>query len=104
MKIFMLIALCLGFSLVKAQTVKEWTQQKKTQIEYLLQQIAAQQIYLGYLKKGYTIVQKGSGLIRAVKDGRFQLDKAHFDGLININPTVARLVEAAATLKLAETI
>ena len=39
---------------VKAQTFAEWFQQKKTQKIYLLEQIAALQIYTGYLQKGLT--------------------------------------------------
>lgn len=46
-----------------AQTFAEWFDQKSTQKKYLYQQIAALQIYSGYLHKGYTIAKGGLGSI-----------------------------------------
>jgi hypothetical protein len=46
-----------------AQTFAEWFKQKSTQKKYLLQQIAALQVYGGYLKKGYQIAGHGLGSI-----------------------------------------
>jgi hypothetical protein len=43
-----------------AQTWREWTKQKETQIKYLVEQIAAFQTYLGYVKQGYDIAHKGN--------------------------------------------
>lgn len=43
----------------RAQTFAEWFAQKKTQKKYLLQQIAALQIFSGYLKQGYQIAHNG---------------------------------------------
>lgn len=52
----------------KAQTFAEWFEQNKTQKKYLLQQIAALQVYSGYLKQGYEVATKGmtsiSGLLK----------------------------------------
>ena len=42
-----------------AQTLAEWVSQKVTQKKYLLQQIAALQVYSGYLSKGYSIAKDG---------------------------------------------
>lgn len=58
----LLLALLLsGFSgTVQGQTWGEFFQQKKTQKRYLLQQIAALQVFIGQAKKGYDLV--GSGL------------------------------------------
>lgn len=46
-----------------AQTFAEWFSQKKTQKKYLLEQIAALQMYSGYVKQGYNIAQHGLGTI-----------------------------------------
>lgn len=81
--------------LTKAQTVEEWTQQKKTQKEYLLQQIAALQIYLGYVKKGYEVVDKGLTTIRNIKDGDINLHRDFFGSLKQVNPIIKKYARVA---------
>jgi len=50
-KIFLLIII--SFSRTSyAQTWNEWFNQKKAQIQYLLGQVAANEIYIGYAEKG----------------------------------------------------
>jgi hypothetical protein len=46
-----------------AQTFAEWFKQNSTQKKYLLQQIAALQVFSGYLKQGYQIANTGLGSI-----------------------------------------
>jgi hypothetical protein len=58
-----------------AQTANEWFKQKKTQTKYLIEQIAALNVYLKTAKKGYDIAQRGLTLIGDIKDGSFQMDK-----------------------------
>ncbi|MBK8310917.1 MAG: hypothetical protein IPL04_08535 [Chitinophagaceae bacterium] len=54
-KIFVMLGIYfLSFTSVNGQTLAEWTQQKKTQKKYLLQQIVALQVYIGYAKKAIT--------------------------------------------------
>lgn len=72
----------------RAQGIKQWFSQKKTQTEYLVQQIAALKIYTGYLQKGYQIAKTGLNTIGDIKDGHFKLDQVFFDGLKTINPNV----------------
>lgn len=48
---------------VKAQTFAEWFQQNSTQRKYLLQQIAALQVFSTYLKQGYRVADNGMGSI-----------------------------------------
>ena len=48
---------------VRAQTFAEWFQQKSTQKKYLLQQIAALQVYAAYYKAGNNIAHNGLGSI-----------------------------------------
>lgn len=83
----------IGFALfvvtsVKAQTLQEWTQQKKTQIKYLLQQIAANKVYIEYLQKGYSIANRGITTIRKIKSGDFDLHYDFLSSLKAVNPTI----------------
>ncbi|OJV51057.1 MAG: hypothetical protein BGO31_11195 [Bacteroidetes bacterium 43-16] len=73
---------------VQAQNFNEWFRQKKTQKKYLIQQIAALQVYKGALKKGYNIVEGGLNVISDLKDGEFNLHKNYFDGLNRVSPYV----------------
>ena len=80
------------------QTAGEWTRQKKTQIKYLLQQIAANKIYLGYLDKGYFIASKELTTIRNSKDGDFNLHRDFFGSLHTVNPTIKNSGKVAAII------
>lgn len=75
-----------------AQTpnTKEWTSQKKTQREYLMQQVAALKVYTRYLKKGYDIVNKGLTAIGDIKNGTFNLDQDYFNSLRNVSPVIRK--------------
>ena len=70
------------------QTIEEWTQQKQTQIKYLLNQIAANKVYIGYLQKGYSIASKGLSTIGQIKNGEFTLHQDFFNRLLSINPAI----------------
>ncbi|MEP7375300.1 MAG: hypothetical protein ABI675_18005 [Chitinophagaceae bacterium] len=85
------ILLLLSVSLfVGAQNSQEWTQQRKTQKKYLLQQIAALQVYLGYVKKGYTVAGKGLTTIRNIKNGDFNLHRDFIGSLKQVNPKIKK--------------
>ena len=64
-----------------AQTWKEWFNQKKTQKEYLIKQIAALKVYVTYLKGGYDIAQKGLNIVSDIKGRNFGDHKEHFGSL-----------------------
>ncbi len=64
-----------------AQTTAEWLQQKKTRIRYLVQQVAAFQMYLNDLKKGYRTVKNGLGVIDDIKHCDFDLHHDYFSSL-----------------------
>ena len=88
MKIYILI-LSLVFSiLVNAQTLAEWTEQKKTQIQYLLDQIAANKVSIDYLEKGYEIARTGLNTIQNIKKGDFNLHRDFFGSLEIVNPKI----------------
>ncbi len=89
-----LIGISLSGSLC-SQTLAEWTQQKKTQQKYLLQQIEAFRIYLGYAKKGYDIVQKGLATVQNIKDGEWNLHKDFFEALSIVNPSVKKYAKVS---------
>ncbi|MEN5232512.1 hypothetical protein [Sphingobacterium faecium] len=82
-----------------AQNFNEWFRQKKTQKQYLLQQIAALQVYKGAIKKGYHIVEDGLNLISDVQDGEFSLHKDYFDRLNRVSPYVKQYPKIAAISK-----
>ncbi|MEQ7801794.1 hypothetical protein ABDJ41_18510 [Pedobacter sp. ASV1-7] len=84
---------------VQAQTWAEWFKQKKTQKKYLLQQIAALEVYAGYLKKGYKIVDGGLSAIRDITHGEFNLHNAFISSLKQVSPAIrkdARIAEIIA--------
>jgi len=87
-------------SVAQTTLLKEWFGQKKTQREYLLNQIAALQVYIGYAKKGYEIYDKGLSMIGSFKNGEFNLHNDFFLSLKGINPEIARYAKVAATVQL----
>lgn len=79
-----------------AQTFAEWFSQKKTQKKYLLEQIAALEVYVNYARKGYKIVGDGLGLVRDISRGEFSLHDGFLKGLRLVSPVVkgdARVAE-----------
>ncbi len=93
--LFLLLSLHLFTPSTDAQTTDEWFNQNSTQKKYLLQQIAALQVYLGYAKKGYNIVTGGINTIRDIKKGEFNLHRDFFNRLKNVNPKISRYVKVA---------
>lgn len=73
---------------IKAQTFGEWFRQSATQKKYLLQQIAALQVYIGYVQKGYSIAKQGLNTISDIKNGEFNLHKDYFNSLKTVNPKI----------------
>ncbi len=94
-KIFLLASLCLAMLCSNAQTSAEWFRQRETQKKYLLQQIAALKIYLGYAEKGYEIASKGINAVRNIKKGDFNLHRDFFVSLKEVNPKISNLAEVA---------
>lgn len=72
----------------KSQTWDEWFNQKKTKLKYIAQQIAAFQVYAGYLKQGYDIVQEGWSAINDIKHGDYDLHNDYFNSLKHVNASV----------------
>lgn len=85
----------LWLSPITAQTASEWFNQQSTQKKYLLQQIAALQVYISYAKKGYNIVSSGLNTIRDIKKGDLNIHNAFFNSLKAVNPKIARYQKVA---------
>ncbi|WP_052265937.1 hypothetical protein [Pedobacter kyungheensis] len=88
---------CFGGA-VQAQTFGEFFNQKKTQKKYLLEQIAALQLYLSYAKKGYQLVDGGLQTVRDITSGEFSLHGAFISSLKAVSPAVRKNVKVAEIL------
>lgn len=101
MKKIIVIALLLSVvTLGNAQTFAEWFNQKATQRKYLIQQIAALKVYIGYVTKGYSIAKKGLNTIQDIKHGDFNLHSSYFTSLITVNPKIKRYAKVADIIAL----
>lgn len=87
-KIVGIVLLMLVSAMLQAQTLSEWVRQKKTQKKYLIEQIAALQVYLGYAKKGYEIAGTGLSTIRDITGGEFKLHDLFIRGLKKASPAI----------------
>ncbi|WP_462265671.1 hypothetical protein [Mucilaginibacter sp.] len=72
----------------RAQTFAEWFQQKSTQKKYLLQQIAALQVYAAYYKAGNNIAHNGLGSITGSLKSENGLHTTFYSNLNNVSPVV----------------
>lgn len=68
------------------------------QIQYLVQQIAELQVYLGYLKKGYNIVQTGIHTIRDIREGELNLHSFYYNSLNSVNPRIKHSVQSVGII------
>lgn len=99
-RIWILLLLLVVYACANAQTWEEWTQQKKTKIKRLMEQIAANQVYIEYAQKGYKIVSGGLHTIRDIKNGDFRLHLGFVDSLKVVNSNIknrARVAEIIAS-------
>jgi hypothetical protein len=88
-KLLLILALISLPELVHAQRFREWLRQKKTQKEYLIEQIAQLKLYLELTEKGYKIAKEGLTAIADFKEGEFKLHKNRFDTLRIVNSKIA---------------
>ncbi len=99
-KILLLLVASMVSLLCFSQTWDEWFRQKKTQKKYLLEQIAALRVYLGYAKQGYSIAKKGLGTINDIKHGDFHLHDGYFNSLKAVNPEIKNYAKVADIIAL----
>ena len=72
--------------------------QSKKQRKALLEQIVKLQIYLGYVKKGYNILDKGLTTIGSVKNGDWTLHRLFLDKRKLVSPKVKSYTRIAAII------
>src|SRR4051812_14383767 len=94
-KVAITLVILIAFKESSAQTFDEWFKQKKTQKKYLIEQIAAFQMYLGYVQKGYSIARKGLTTIGNIKKGDFNLNNDFFSSFKSVNPTIRNYSKVA---------
>lgn len=94
-KLLILFLLTTIVTTTQAQTFSEWFRQKKTQKKYLIQQIAALQVYIGYAQKGYSIAKEGLNTIGDFKRGEFNLHTGYFNSLKSVNPKIKQYAKVA---------
>src|SRR6185436_16805017 len=94
-RIVIIILIVVSGASAYSQTLAEWTQQKKTQIQYLLDQIAANKVLIDYVEKGYAIAELGLTNIQDIKSGDFELHRDFFRSLEIVNPTIKGYVRVA---------
>jgi len=87
-----------------AQFLGGFFNQGATQKQYLLQQIAALQVYDGYLQKGYSIAKDGTGTIGSIKNGDLSLHTGHIDSLKIVSNSVRNYSKVKGVTKLQQQI
>jgi hypothetical protein len=75
----------------RGQTFGEWFEQTKTEHRYYLQQVAALQVYIGAVEKGYAVVESGLQAIGGIKKGEFDLHSGFYGELDSLNPALGGL-------------
>lgn len=90
MKKFLIIALLLIPFFIQAQNNKRFLR--------MIQQIAANKVYIGYLEKGYSIARKGLNTIQDIKKGDLNLHRNYFASLGKVNPKVKRYKRIAGII------
>src|SRR5262245_34358685 len=95
-RMLLIVGLIVFSQAAVGQNVDEWLRQKRTQRKYLIQQIAALKVYLGYLKEGYDIAKKGQKIVVDINQGKFDLDMAYLASLRSVNPAVSGSAKVAS--------
>jgi len=96
----LLLVLITASAGLQAQSFSEWFRQKKTQKRYLLQQIAALQVYVGYAQEGYHIARQGLTTIGGLTGGEFDLHNVFFTSLKTVNPEIRQYAKVADVIAL----
>jgi len=86
---FIFTLMIISPSLAQTPNANELLRQKKTQIRYLVQQIAALKAYGKVLRKGYDIAQKGLTLIEDIRNNTYTMDEKYLLSLKQVNPVIA---------------
>lgn len=74
----------------------------QAQQKAMVEQIAALQVYLGWLEKGNNILKNGTDVIGAIKKGDLNLHLSHFDSLKAVSPGIRKSDKVQAILHMHE--
>lgn len=85
---FAIITAALSHTQVYGQTFAEWFKQKKTQQQYLLQQIGALMTYRQYALNGYKIAKGGLGSIGNYVGREYDLHQGYYNRLNMVSSPV----------------
>ncbi|MDM8172950.1 hypothetical protein QT327_01080 [Olivibacter sp. 47] len=85
-------------NIAQAQTFSEFFKQKKTQKKYLLTQIAALQLYSGYVRDGYNIARSGLQTVKGFTNGEFSLHNVFISSLTAVSPFIRNHVKVTETM------
>lgn len=99
-KILIVLLLLASGTRLQAQTWGEWFSQNSTQKKYLLQQIAALKVYVGYAQKGYRIAKEGLTTIGDITDGEYNLHGVFINSLRKMNPEIKQYARVADIIAL----
>jgi len=99
-KIVVFILIAVSNVSANSQTLAEWTQQKKLQIQYLLDQIVANKVFIEYAEKGYEIARLGLTTIHKIKSGDLDLHRHLFRSMENANPSIKGYTRVADIISL----
>jgi hypothetical protein len=83
----------------KSQTFAEWFQQKSTQKKYLIQQIAALQVYTSYYKTGNNIAHHGLSSITGSLTSENGLHVNYYNHLQTVSPVIKNNKQVADILE-----
>ncbi len=89
---------CLQLHLVSAQA------DEIAQLVLNIEKLAQFRQILSDMKKGYDIVFRGYNTIKDISEGNFNLHKAFLDGLLAVNPELARYRKVADIIRCQENI
>jgi len=98
--LFSILVIFIDIQFTTAQTYDEWFRQGATQKRYLLQQIAALQVYSDYAEKEYSIVTKGLDAIQNIENGDFNLNNKYFSSLFIVNSNIKKIDRVANIIAL----
>jgi len=87
-------------SMARAQFLGGLFSQKNENRKRLMEQIAALQVYKGYLQKGYNIASTGLKTINSIKDGDLGLHTAFYNAQKSVNPKIKKYSKVADLIDL----
>jgi hypothetical protein len=84
----------------RGQGLSNFFSQKEAEIKYLVQQIAALQVYITDAEKGYQIVDKGLSAIGSIKQADLLMHQGYFESLKGVSPMIARSANVSTIAEL----